>query len=426
MSKVKDQNMSLEGQKRLDWAEYNMPILKSIRERFELDKPLEGIRIGVALHLEKKTGILLKTLKTGGAEIYAASCNPLTTDDHVAAALADEMNIFAWAGQTDHEYYECLNSVIKGKPQVIIDDGCDLIQMIHNNNELISNVIGACEETTTGISRLQIMDKENALKFPVIAVNNAYSKYLFDNRYGTGQSVIEGILSATNTLIAGKTVVVLGYGWCGRGIANRLKGLGAKIVVVEAGSDNNIRESSGFHRALEATYDGCWVMNMNDASPIGDIFITATGNKHVIRDQHMKMMKDGAILANSGHFNHEIDLDGLESISSSKNEILTNVEKYKLKNGKHLILLSEGRLVNLSQPTGQGHPIEIMDGSFGIQSLSVEHLVLNGEQMSSNVHDVPNNLDNEIARLALESQNIVLDMPTELQKNYKNNWEEGT
>ena len=426
MSRVKDLALAAEGKKLLDWAESNMPVLGSIRERFEREKPLSGLRVGVALHLEKKTGILLKVLVAGGAEVSAASCNPLTTDDRVAAAFADEMEVYAWTGQNDAEYYECLESVIEAKPHITIDDGCDLIHLLHTKyaNQLDS-VIGGCEETTTGIIRLEAMEKDGALKLPIMAVNNAHSKFLFDNRYGTGQSVIEGILNATNTLIAGKTVVVVGYGWCGSGIANRLKGLGAKVVVVET-ADENPGASSGYHRALEASYDGCWVMSMAEAAPIGDIFITATGNKHVIGEDHMASMKDGAILANSGHFNHEIDLDGLDRISESKASILTNVEKYVLKNGKHLILLAEGRLVNLAQPTGQGHPIEIMDGSFGIQALCVEHLAKFGNKMDGGVYDVPSDIDNQVAKIALASQGVTLDAPSKEQIQYRDNWKEGT
>jgi adenosylhomocysteinase len=269
------------------------------------------------------------------------------------------------------------------------------------------------------------MKNDGELKFPVMAVNNAHSKYLFDNRYGTGQSVIEGILSATNMLIAGKTAVVVGYGWCGRGIANRLKGLGAKVIVVESGYLNP-DASSGYHRALEATYDGCWVMSMDDAALQGDFFITATGNKHVIGKSHLNVMKNGAILANSGHFNHEIDLGGLNDLSSSKETILTNVQKYYMNNGRHLVLLAEGRLVNLAQPTGQGHPIEIMDGSFGIQALCVEYLAKNGEKMKPDIYDVPNDIDNGVAKIALESQGIFLDELSEEQNQYMKNWKEGT
>ncbi len=426
MSKVKNPALATEGHKLLDWAESNMPVLASVCQRFETEKPLAGLKIGVALHLEKKTGILLRTLATGGAEVTAASCNPLTTDDSIAAGLSDEMNVFAWTGQTDEEYYKCLESVIAVKPQITIDDGCDLIHLLHTKySDVLDNVIGGCEETTTGITRLEAMHQDGALRLPVMAVNNAHSKYLFDNRYGTGQSVIEGILSATNTLIAGKTVVVAGYGWCGRGIANRLKGLGAKVVVVETGASNP-NGSSGYHRALEASYDGCWVMPMDEAAPIGDIFITATGNKHVISEDHLDAMKNGAILANSGHFNHEIDLVSLGSLSASRETILPNVEKYHLKNGTDLILLAEGRLVNLAQPTGHGHPIEIMDGSFGIQALCVEHLAKHGRELKPGVYDVPNDIDNEVARIALEAQGIKLDKPTEEQKKYSQNWKEGT
>ena len=426
MSKVKDMDLAEEGKKLLDWAVSNMPVLASIRERFKKEKPLSGIRVGVALHLEKKTGILLETLVAGGAEVSAASCNPLTTDDRIAAALADDINVFAWAGQNEDEYYDCLELVINSKPQITIDDGCDLIHLLHTKfSDQLIEVIGGCEETTTGIVRLNAMKNDGELKFPVMAVNNAHSKYLFDNRYGTGQSVIESILNATNMLIAGKTAVVVGYGWCGRGIANRLKGLGAKVIVVES-ADENPGASSGYHRALEASYDGCWVMSLDEAASLGDIFITATGNKHVISGTHLGKMKDGAILANSGHFNHEIDLDSLDALSDSKETILTNVEKYYLKNGKHIVLLAEGRLVNLAQPTGQGHPIEIMDGSFAIQALCVEHLAKNGSNMAAGVYDVPIDIDNNVARIALESQGIMLDKLTVEQKEYRQNWKEGT
>ena len=426
ISRMEIHSLVTEGKKRLSWAESNMPVLASIRQRFENEKPLQGTNIGVALHLEKKTGILLRTLVAGGAQLSAASCNPLTTDDSIAGALAEEMDVFAWANQTEAEYYNCLESVIASKPQITIDDGCDLIYLLHTKHaEALDNVIGGCEETTTGILRLEAMHSDGVLKVPVMAVNNAHSKYLFDNRYGTGQSVIEGILSATNTLIAGKTVVVVGYGWCGRGIANRLKGLGAKVIVVESATTNK-GSSSGYHRALEASYDGCWVMSMKDAASHGDIFITATGNKHVISGEHFSQMKDGAVLANSGHFNHEIDLDALESKSESKETILTNVEKYAMKNGKNIILLAQGRLVNLAQPTGQGHPIEIMDGSFGVQALCVEYLAKRGDDLKSGVYNVPIEIDNDVARIALESQGIILDKPTDEQEKYTKTWKEGT
>jgi adenosylhomocysteinase len=416
----------IKGVNLLAWAEERMPILNNISKRFIQEKPLNGVNIGVALHLEKKTGVLLRTLQKGGAKVSASSCNPLTTDDNVAVALSDEMNIHAWSNQTDDEYYECLINVLESKPDIIIDDGCDLIFLAHKKYpELVHSIFGACEETTTGIVRLRAMQKDNALRFPVIAVNNAYSKYLFDNRYGTGQSVIEGILSATNTLIAGKNVIVVGYGWCGRGIAHRLKGLGAKVFVVETASTST-DGSSGYHRALEALYDGCWVGSLNDVADIGDIFISATGNKHAVGKHHLKKMKDGAILANAGHFNNEIDLNGLESISISSDEILPNVDKYILEDGKHLILLSKGRLVNLSQPTGQGHPIEIMDASFATQALCVEHLVKNYKNLDLSICDVPLTIDNEVARIALESHEIYLEELSEDQKKYLQTWQEGT
>jgi adenosylhomocysteinase len=426
MSKHKNNPSKQNGNNLLGWAEERMPILKEISRRFIDEKPLKGMKIGVALHLEKKTGVLLQTLQKGGAEVSASSCNPLTTDDDVAIALSDEMSVHAWSNQTDDEYYECLKNVLDSNPRIIIDDGCDLIFLAHKQYpEIVDSMYGACEETTTGIVRLRAMHKDNALKFPVMAVNNAYSKYLFDNRYGTGQSVIEGILSATNTLIAGKNVVVIGYGWCGRGIAQRLKGLGAKVHVVET-SNFTSDGPSGYHRALEALYDGCWVGTLDEIAGAGDIFISATGNKDVINKEHMKKMKDGAILANAGHFNNEIDLKGLESISSSSNEILTNVDRYDLNNGKHIILLSKGRLVNLSQPTGQGHPIEIMDASFATQALCVEHLVKNYKNLDHSIHDVPEQIDNEVARIALSSHDIFLDDLTEDQKKYLQTWQEGT
>ncbi len=425
MSKVKDILLAGEGRKRLDWAKSNMPVLASIRNRFEKEKPLAGLNIGVALHFEKKTGVLIETLAAGGADITISSCNPLTTDDSVAAALSETMNVYAWTGQTKTEYYNCLNEVIASKPNITIDDGCDLIHLLHTKyTEKLSTVIGSCEETTTGIVRLKAMEKDDVLKVPVMAVNNAYSKHLFDNRYGTGQSVIEGILNATNILIAGKTAVIVGYGWCGRGIADRLKGLGARVIVVEiAGS---IAEGpSGYHRALEAMYDGYSVMSMTDAAPLGDLFITATGNKHAISLNHIQHMKDGAMLANSGHFNQEIDVDGLEKIGNKK-DVITNVAQYELGNGRNIIVLADGRLVNLAQPTGQGHPIEIMDGSFGIQALCVEYLAKNGKGMKAGVHDVPESIDNSVAKIALESQGIQLEAPTEAQKTYSESWEEGT
>ncbi len=427
MSKIKDKRLAENGRRALEWASENMPILASIRKRFQEEKPLAGLSLGVAMHLEQKTGVLLQTLQSGGADVSASSCNPLTTDDAVAAALSEVMEVFAWSGQTNDEYYGCLESILRSAPEITVDDGGDLIFLLHSKYPaMLNEVIGGCEETTTGVIRLKAMSGEGELKVPVIAVNNAYSKYLFDNRYGTGQSVIDAIASATNMLIAGKTVVVVGYGWVGRGVAMRLRGMGARVVIVETAASLNQQGQSGYHRGLEALYDGNWVMSMEEAAPIGDIFITATGNKHVISKHDFKEMKENAILANAGHFNNEIDVDSLQEMSKSAKEIMPNLVRYRLKNGKSVMLLSEGRLVNLARPTGQGHPIEIMDGSFAVQALCVEYLAKNGTKLEPQVYDVPSELDEEVARLALISQGISLQKPTPQQVEYSTTWEEGT
>ena len=427
MSKITDKSLAEEGWRALGWAGENMPILATIRERYEEEKPLTGLSVGVAMHLEQKTGVLLQTLQAGGAEISASSCNPLTTDDSVAAALSEEMDIFAWSGQSKEEYYSCIESVIRSVPKITVDDGGDLIFMLHSKYPaMLDDVMGGCEETTTGVIRLKAMSQDGELKVPIIAVNNAYSKYLFDNRYGSGQSVIDAIASATNMLIAGKIVVVVGYGWVGRGIAMRLRGMGARVIVVETAASLNQQEQSGFHRGLEALYDGNWVMSMEEAAAIGDIFITATGNKHVISKHHFKKMKENVILANAGHFNNEIDVDSLQTMSKESKEIMPNLVRYRLKNGKGILLLSEGRLVNLARPSGHGHPIEIMDGSFAVQALCVEYLANSSDSLKPEVYDVPLDLDEEVARLALAAQGIVLQKPTPQQLKYVSAWEEGT
>jgi len=427
MSKIKDKGLAEDGRRALGWASENMPILASIRERFEEEKPLAGLSLGVAMHVEQKTGVLLQTLQSGGADVSASSCNPLTTDDAVAATLSEEMDIFAWSGQTNEEYYSCLECVLRSAPEITVDDGGDLIFLLHSKYPaMLNELIGGCEETTTGVIRLKAMSGEGELKVPVIAVNNAYSKYLFDNRYGTGQSVIDAIAFATNMLIAGKTVVVVGYGWVGRGVAMRLRGMGARVVVVETAASLNQQGQSGYHRGLEALYDGNWVMSMEEAAPMGDIFITATGNKHVISKHHFKEMKENAILANAGHFNNEIDVDSLQEMSKSAKEIMPNLARYRLKNGKSVMLLSEGRLVNLARPSGHGHPIEIMDGSFAVQALCVEYLAKSGKKLEPQIYDVPSKLDEEVARLALVSQGISLQKPTPQQVEYATTWEEGT
>ena len=427
MSKITDKSLAEEGRRALDWAGENMPILATIRERYEEEKPLTGLSVGVAMHLEQKTGVLLQTLQAGGAEISASSCNPLTTDDAVAAALSEEMDIFAWSGQSKEEYYSCIESVIRSAPKITVDDGGDLIFMLHSKYPaMLEDVMGGCEETTTGVIRLKAMSQDGELKVPIIAVNNAYSKYLFDNRYGSGQSVIDAIASATNMLIAGKTVVVVGYGWVGRGVAMRLRGMGARVIVVETAASLNQQKQSGFHRGLEALYDGNWVMSMEEAAAMGDIFITATGNKHVISKHHFKKMKENVILANAGHFNNEIDVDSLQAMSKESKEIMPNLVRYRLKNGKGILLLSEGRLVNLARPSGHGHPIEIMDGSFAVQALCVEYLAKSSDSLKPEIYDVPSDLDEEVARLALAAQGITLQKPTPQQVEYVSAWEEGT
>jgi adenosylhomocysteinase len=427
MSKITDKSLAEEGRRALDWAGENMPILATIRERYEEEKPLTGLSVGVAMHLEQKTGVLLQTLQAGGAEISASSCNPLTTDDAVAAALSEEMDIFAWSGQSKEEYYSCIESVIRSAPKITVDDGGDLIFMLHSKYPaMLDDVMGGCEETTTGVIRLKAMSQDGELKVPIIAVNNAYSKYLFDNRYGSGQSVIDAIASATNILIAGKTVVVVGYGWVGRGVAMRLRGMGARVIVVETAASLNQQKQSGFHRGLEALYDGNWVMSMEEAAAMGDIFITATGNKHVISKHHFKKMKENVILANAGHFNNEIDVDSLQAMSKESKEIMPNLVRYRLKNGKGILLLSEGRLVNLARPSGHGHPIEIMDGSFAVQALCVEYLAKSSDSLKPEIYDVPSDLDEEVARLALVAQGITLQKPTPQQLEYVSAWEEGT
>ncbi len=428
MGKVKDISLATEGQKELEWARLNMPVLAKIRADFEKGKPLKGIKVGVALHLEKKTGILLETLAAAGASVSAASCNPLTTDDRVAAALAKQgtIDVFAWAGQTNEEYYWCLNSVLDSKPNIVIDDGCDLINLLHTKRkELLPGIIGGCEETTTGIVRLWAMHRAGELKFPVFAVNNAHSKFLLDNQFGTAQSTVDAISRCTNKLIAGKTVVIAGYGWCGRGIASRMKGLGANVIVVEIDGTLGPHES-GLQRGLQALYDGYRVMDMEHAVKEGDIFITATGNRDIIVSSHFSKMKDGAILCNAGHFNTEINEPELRKMSKETRELKDNLVQYTLKDGRRLYLLSEGRLVNLSRPSGQGHPIEIMDGSFALQALCVSELAKLKGKLKPGVHNVPKELDDSVARMLLDSQGISLQKPSPGQIKYAEEWKEGT
>lgn len=414
MSKVKNIKLAEEGQKQIEWAEMQMSGLLKIRERFATEKPLRGLRIGMALHVTKETAALVRTLVAGGATVAIAGCNPLSTQDDVAAALASEgVEVFAWRNQTVEEYYDNLNKVLDTKPQITIDDGCDLVTLIHTKRkDLLADIIGGTEETTTGVNRLRAMEREGVLKYPVIAVNDSNTKHLMDNYIGTGQSSIDGILRATSILIAGKNFVVVGYGPCGKGVALRAKGMGANVIVTEVDA----------FKALQAVMDGYRVMPLADAARIGDVFITVTGNKHVITANEMQKMKNGAILANAGHFDLEIDVKGLQNIASGSKQIRSNLEEYKLKNNKKIYLCSQGRLVNLS--AGEGHPSDIMSMSFMNQSLAVEYIVKN--KLESKVYVPPAHIDDLVARLQLKSMGVAIDSLTEEQEKYITGWTEGT
>ncbi len=401
------------GYRKIEWAERNMKTLARIREEFRRDKPLEGYRIGMALHVEAKTAVLVKTLIEGGADVAITGCNPLSTQDDVADALRDMgVRCFARRGMNRDEYYDALNKVIDFKPDVVVDDGADLIFLLHKER-LDHKVLGASEETTTGVMRLKAMEREKVLRFPVIAVNDAYTKFLFDNRYGTGQSTWDGIFRATNMLIAGKNVVVAGYGWCGRGIAMRARGLGANVIVTEVDEI----------KALEAVMDGFKVMPMKEACKYGDIFITATGNINVIRKEHFELMKDGAILANAGHFNVEISIPDLEGMSKSKRNVRNYLTEYDL-GDKKLYLIAEGRLVNLV--VGEGHPIEVMDMSFSDQALAIRYIIENHENLENKVYRLPEELDRKVARLKLEVMGVKIDELTKEQIDYLSDWRHGT
>ncbi len=414
--KVKDVGLAKDGWIQIEWAERHMPVLMKIRREFEEDKPLEGVRIAAVLHVTKETAALVRTLKAGGAEVWLAGSNPLSTQDDVAAALAEDgIRVFAWRGQTSEEYYWCIEKVASSQPHVVMDDGADLHAYLHSKGvEAGRKVIGGTEETTTGVLRLKALERDGKLLYPVIAVNDALTKYLFDNRYGTGQSTIDGILRATNILLAGKVVVVAGYGWVGRGIAMRARGMGARVIITEV---NPVR-------ALEAVMDGYEVKPMSEAAKVGDIFITATGNKDVIRTEHFEQMKDGAILANAGHFNVEVSVDGLEKLAVNKRTIRRYVTEYTLRDGKKLYLLAEGRLVNLV--AAEGHPSEVMDMSFANQAYSVRYLIENKGRLPTKVYKVPDEIDEYVAKLKLESMGIKIDALTEDQKKYLSSWQLGT
>jgi len=413
--KVKDESLAEKGFLQIEWASKHMPVLNQIKKRFSQKKPLKGVTLGACLHVTKETAVLVNAFLAGGANVALCGSNPLSTQDEVAAAIAQlGVHVFAWRGQTTEEYYWCIERVIDRKPLITLDDGADLVTTIHSKRtDVLPNVKGGTEETTTGVLRLKAMEKSGTLKYAIIAVNDAYTKYLFDNRYGTGQSTIDGVLRATNILLAGKNVVVCGYGWCGRGIAQRARGMGANVIVTEA---NPLR-------ALEAVMDGFRVMPISEAAEVGEVFVTATGNINVICKEHMRKMRDGAILANSGHFNVEINLKDLEELAVSKRLIRPNLEEYTLKNGKRLYLLAEGRLVNLA--AAEGHPSEVMDMSFANQALCVEYLVKN-ERMPPRVYVVPREIDEAVAKLKLEAMGVKIDTLTEEQKKYLSTWELGT
>ena len=413
---IKDDGLSENGELRIEWAEREMPVLRSIRRRFANERPFEGITIGACLHVTTETANLVITLKEGGAKVYLCASNPLSTQDDVAAALVKRgISVFAVRGEDKERYYRHLNMVVDAEPDITMDDGGDLTSLIHKERmDVIEGVIGGTEETTTGVIRFRVMEKENKLRYPIIAVNDADTKHLFDNRYGTGQSTIDGILRATNTLLAGKTFVVAGYGWCGRGIAMRARGMGANVVVTEV---NPLR-------ALEAVMDGFTVKNMHDAVEIGDIFVTATGCNLVIREEHIRRIKDGAILANSGHFNVEIDIKAIENFSINKRKVRDNVDEYRLKNGKKIYLIAEGRLVNLA--SAEGHPANVMDMSFANQALCAEYLLRYGKELECKVYKVPKEIDRKVAELKLKSMDITIDKLTEEQERYLSSWKEGT
>jgi adenosylhomocysteinase len=412
---VKDKSLAPQGHLQIEWASAHMPVLNQIKARFSKEKPLEGLTLGACLHVTKETAVLMETLLVGGAKIALCGSNPLSTQDDVAAALAEKgVHVYAWRGQTTEEYYSCIEKVLDYKPQITLDDGADLVGTLHSKRkEGLQYVKGGTEETTTGVVRLRAMEVDGSLKYPIIAVNDAYTKYLFDNRYGTGQSTIDGILRATSVLLAGKNFVVCGYGWCSRGIAMRARGLGANVIVTEVIPT----------KALEAAMDGLRVMPMSQAAAIGDIFVTATGDINVIRGEHMEKMKDGAIIANSGHFNVEISLKDLEGLSIATRTIRSNLVEYKLKNGRKLYLLAEGRLVNLS--AAEGHPSEVMDMSFANQSLSAEHIAKTAK-MPPKVYAVPKDIDETVAELKLKAMGVSIDQLTEEQKKYLATWEMGT
>jgi adenosylhomocysteinase len=414
---VKDLGLAEQGALRIEWAENEMPVLRLIRQRFEQQKPLRGIRIAACLHVTTETANLMRTLQAGGAEIALCASNPLSTQDDVAAALVkyDGIAVYAIKGEDKETYYRHIHQVLDTNPQLTMDDGCDLVSTLHTERrEQLEGVIGGTEETTTGVIRLRAMAKEGVLRYPIIAVNDAYTKHLFDNRYGTGQSTIDAILRATNLLLAGRKFVVIGYGWCGRGVATRARGMGAHVIICEVDP----------LKALEALMDGFEVMPLSQAAAVGDIFVTVTGNLHVLREEHFRAMKSGAIVANSGHFNVEIDIPALERMARAKRTIRPFVEEYTLPDGRRLYLLGEGRLVNLA--AAEGHPAAVMDMSFANQALSVEYIVNHQGKLPREVFPVPREIDAQVAQLKLQALGVQIDTLTPEQQAYLESWEMGT
>jgi len=414
---VKDLALAEKGKRRIEWANQHMPVLQLIRKRFIKEQPLKGVRMSACLHVTSETANLAITLRDGGADVVVCASNPLSTQDEVAASLLKDYNIptYAIKGEDNATYYAHINAALDHRPQITMDDGADLVtQLLTKRTDLVKNVIGGTEETTTGVIRLRAMAKDGTLKFPIVAVNDALTKHFFDNRYGTGQSTLDGVIRATNLLLAGLRVVVAGYGWCGRGVAMRAKGHGADVIVTEVNPT----------KAIEAVMDGFRVMPMSEAAKIGDIFITVTGNKSVIAYDHFEKMKDGAVISNSGHFNVEIDIPALEKLSSGKREVRPFVDEYAMKDGRRLYLLGEGRLINLA--AAEGHPAAVMDMSFANQALSAEYMVKNSKDLKNQVYAVPEHLDQQIAKLKLESMGFQIDKLTPDQEHYLASWSEGT
>jgi adenosylhomocysteinase len=414
---IKDESLATGGRFRIDWAEQEMPVLRALKERFDKEKPLKGMRVSACLHVTTETANLMRTLQAGGADVVLTASNPLSTQDDVAASLVvhDEIPVYAIKGEDNDTYFKHINAAIDHKPHITMDDGADVVSTLHKSRrEMLEHIIGGTEETTTGVIRLKAMANDGALEFPVIAINDSMTKHLFDNRYGTGQSTVDGIIRATNILLAGRTVVVGGYGWCSRGIASRANGMGANVIVTEIDP----------LKALEAVMDGYRVMPMIEAAPIGDIFVTATGDINVLDTHHFAAMKSGAIVANSGHFNVEINLKGLREMAGEEPRLVRPfVEEYMVK-GKAIYVLGEGRLINLA--AAEGHPASVMDMSFANQALGAEYMIKNADKLENRVYTIPEDVDMEIARLKLEAMGINIDTLTEQQVQYLNQWQEGT